>query len=61
VDDSGDLVLHWCHVFDHRGDRHAHGFHVLWRHAVLLLRLTPARTSPALHLSERPTPPETNP
>ena len=27
---------------------HAHGFHVLRRHAVLLLRLTPARTSPAL-------------
>lgn len=39
-------VLHWWHVFDHRSDAHAHGFHVLRRHAVLLLRLTPARTSP---------------
>jgi len=48
VDDPRRPVVHWCHVFDHRGDRHAHGFHVLRRHAVLLLRLTqpaPARRS----------------
>jgi len=61
VDARPPLVLHYVHVFDHRGDRHAHGFHVLRRHAVLLLRLNPARTSPALHLSERPTRPETKP
>jgi hypothetical protein len=42
VDDDRSLVLHWCHVFDHRDAPHAHVLHVLRRHAVLLLRLTPA-------------------
>jgi len=45
VDEPVHLVLHWCHVFDHRGVPHAHGLHVRRRHAVLLLRLTSARTS----------------
>jgi hypothetical protein len=46
VDEDPGPVLHWCHVFDHRGDARAHGSHVQRRHAVLLLRLTFVRTSP---------------
>jgi hypothetical protein len=40
LDPWSPLVLHWCHVFDHRGRPRAHGDHVPLRHAVLLLRLT---------------------
>jgi len=62
VDDDAGGVLHYRHVFDHRGDPHAHARHVLCRHAVLLLRLT-ARNSPDAPPSgsARVTDSETNP
>jgi hypothetical protein len=47
VDAATAAVLHWTHVFDHRGDARAHGCHVRLRHAVLLrLRLTTRPASP---------------
>jgi hypothetical protein len=61
VDGVHQLVLHWCHVFDHRGVPHAHGFHVRRRHAVLLLRLTSARTSLGAPSVSAPPEPETKP
>jgi hypothetical protein len=56
VDGRREVVLHWCHVFDHRGVPHAHGLHVRRRHAVLLLRLTPAPHQPRRPFCERAAP-----